>query len=407
MKTLPIKVGGSTVRNLSLVDPADWVGSTSGGSTATISLAKAYKEVGWFRSAVDTRANAIATTPWEVVNAAGKEVWSSKTQVPKQLESIANLNTVLFQAGLSMVMDAGAWFLMVSPEGRKFEGLQYLAPSTMEPIPSAQGIQKWKRTVDGVPGTLNVEDVLYIHVPNPFQEQPVGPSERMSEATAALVAADVLYEIDQFTRKDLKRGLIRPVLIGVPPGTPEKEKNRISDWFKRKFGGTKTAGNFGIVEAGAFETEVFGGGIKDLEAQTLIEIQRGAIVNALRVKASMMQSKDAANRAVSNQDVRSFYTDVVIPDLNRIAHAFNMQLLEGMGYRLAFHPELLEAFQAAELEKAQGVAVLYDKRVTTLNEAREVMDWEKVPGGDEFLPMPTMPTLTALSTNGKRSFRTA
>ncbi len=399
----PLQLHPTSIKGLSLLNPEEWAAGKSG--TTSISTADAYKHVGWFRSALETRASAVVSTPWELTTQAGDVVWSSETEVPPKLDDIANFSTVLYQTELSLLLDGAAFFLKVN-RGAGFDGLQYFTPSSMEPVNTPSGLKAWKRTVGSVKHNIDIEAVLYVQVPNPLQEQPVGPRERMSEAHTALVHANVLRQIDTFTANYLAKGLIRPLAVFVPPGTPETEKNRFRTWLKDTFGGADKAANIGVFESGAVAMETLGEGFAELAADELVSLHRQGIANAFRVPSSMLQSKEAANRSVSEQDVRTFYNGTVTPRLRLIEEAFNRQLFKDMKLRLAFHPERLEAFQSAELEKAGAMATLYEKRIVSLNEARAPFEYDDLgPEGDKFMEAPAAPTF-ALSTNGKsrRSF---
>jgi len=394
---MDLRLTETNIKGLSLVNPADWMKGITGGDT---SIAEAYEKVGWFRSAIELRAAAVVSTPWELLTVSGDVAWSSETEVPASLDSVANLSTMLYYTELSLVLDGVAFFLKVN-RGAGFEGLQYFAPSTMDPVSTASGLVAWTRTVDGRKHAVDADAVLYVHTPNPFQEQAVKPGERMSEGRAALVHANVLRQIDEFTANHLKRGLIKPFAVFVPPGTPEKEKTRFRAFLKATFGGVKKAGEFGVFESGAVEMTTLGEGFSELAPDDLVSLHRQGIANALRVPSSMLQSKEAANRSVSEQDVRTFYNSTVTPRLRLIEEAFNHQLFADMKLHLAFRPERLESFQSAELEKADKVAALYQGGIVSLDEARQVLEFEKLKtGGGEFFVPPT--PAFALSANGKR-----
>jgi phage portal protein BeeE len=404
MKTLTIPHGGNGhaphVKSLSLVNPADWGLSFTGETAALISVGEAYRDVGWFRSAVDTRANAVSSTPWDI-SKGENVVWSHGDPPPDELAWISDFTDILNLTELSLVIDGNAWFLKVE-QGRGVERLQYFAPSTMEPVATRSGVKAWERKVEGSTVMLDPDQVLHVWVKSPFQEQPAKKGDRMSEARAALAHASVLKALDDFTTSDLKSGLIKPVLVRVPVGTPEAEKNRITAWVKEKFAGKNKGGKFGIAELGGLEIDVMGGNINELAAEDLVRIHRNGIATALRVKHSMLQSMEAANRSVSEQDVRSFWDNTVIPRLRLIQAGFNQQLFEPQGYTLMFRPERLEAFQAAELAKAEQVSRLWETGLTTRNEARatiEGLDEIEGPEGDEYF---VAPSPIAVSTTGQR-----
>lgn len=367
-----ISINGRAIKNLSLINPADWALNWTNENVDTISLAQAYRDVGWFRSACDTRANAVMSTPWEIMRGENP-VWDGSGEVPLELEAFGNISSVFYQTALSLLFSGGAWFLKVSETGRRVDRLQYMAPDTIEPILTKKGLLGWERRVEGVPQgePLPPEDVLYVGVSNPFQELPPKKSDRMPEAGAALKHASVLYEIDNFTHNQLKRGLVKPAIVYVPPGTGEAERNRLKAWFSDKFGGAKKSGNFGIVEADAIKLEILGDGLAELGHQELTETHRQGVCSALRVPYYMLLTDSAANRSVAEQAARDFMERVVTPDLRRIERAFNEQLFDMLGYRLVFHPERLEMFQAAELDKADQVATLWTSGLVTRNEARE------------------------------------
>ena len=396
IQTREIVVNGEAIKNLSLISPADWVKALTGTGDDKIGAAEAYKYVGWFRAAFDTRVNAVVTTPWEITrDGAADPVWVSNDNAPAELKWIANLSELLALTEHSLLTDQNAWFNKVGQ--RRIEALQYFAPSTVEPVESTSGTSGWIRRVDGAAQVkFDVDQLVHVRIPNGFQEQAVKHEERMGEATAALSHASVLKAIDDFTNNDLNNGLFRPTVVTVPMNTPEKEVNRLMAWFKRKLtkgGGQTKPDRFAVLASDGVKIETLAANITDLAARELVELHRQGVANAFRVPSSMLESREAANRSVSEQDVRSFYERTVTPRLRIMEAAFNRQLFGPLGMQLKFHPERLEAFQSAELDKADKVATLWTAELVTRNEAREPIDGlDPIDGpmGDEYYT-PTPP----------------
>ena len=400
--TIPISTPDEATKSLSLVNPADWGFAFTNTSTDLISVAEAYRDVGWFRTACDVRANAVVTTPWEIYRLGRDDepVWVSGEEPPKELRELAGFEDVLYLTELSLITSAYAFWLKVD-RGAGFEGLQFFVADSMEPAESTQGTQAWIRSVDGkaLKDVIQPEQLVFLSVPNPFQEQAVKKGERMSEARAALPHATVLKSLNDFAVNDLENGMIRPMVATVPRGTSEPEQERILDKLKAKFTGKKSE-RVAVVEAGAIAFDYPGASLNDLAADDLYRIHQNGVATSLKVKHSMMQSAEAANRSVSEQDVRTFYTGVVMPRERVIQQAFNRQLFHDLGFRFEFHAERLEAFQTAELEKATQVATLWESGLTTRDEARLPIDGldpvEDGTGGDYFSPVSPI----TLSTNG-------
>ena len=407
LESHPITVNGQAIKNLSLISPADWAKAITGKGQDRITIAEAYKFVGWFRSAMDTRANAIVSTPWEITRE-GKEdpIWVSGDAPPKELKWIANLSTILALTEYSLLTDQHAWFKKVGLN--KIEALQYFAPSTIEPVESEAGTTGWiRRSQGGKPDKLQLDAVVHVSIPNPFQEQTVKREERMGEAVAALGHASVLKALDDFTNNDLNNGIFRPTIVTVPLNTPDSEVTRLTAWLKRKLtrsGGQSSPDRFAVMAADGATIETLAANITDLAAKELVELHRQGVANAFRVPSSMLESREAANRSVSEQDVRGFYERVVMPRERLIESALNSQLFSNMGLQLKFHPERLEAFQNAELAKAGNVNMLWTGGLVTRNEARrpiDGLDEIEGPEGEEYYQAPS-----PLVLNAERAART-
>jgi phage portal protein BeeE len=114
------------------------------------------------------------------------------------------------------------------------------------------------------------------------------------------------------------------------------------------------------------------------------ELRAGAlreIANAFGVPEFYLSS-DVANYATAENYSLTFNEDVIQAELELIETALNDQLLGQVGLRMTFHAERLEVFQKSELAKAQGITELVGAPILSVNEGREMLELDPVPGGD-------------------------
>jgi len=84
----------------------------------------------------------------------------------------------------------------------------------------------------------------------------------------------------------------------------------------------------------------------------------------------------------------AFMANTVVPQARLVAHALNSQLLMPLGYHLEFEPHKTEVMQQSELEKAQAIAIAVGAPVLSVNEGRELLGYEPVPGQDFIAEQP-------------------
>jgi hypothetical protein len=129
------------------------------------------------------------------------------------------------------------------------------------------------------------------------------------------------------------------------------------------------------------DVKQFGYSLDELAMPELKSQAVRQIANAFGVPEYYLSS-DVANFATAKSYDLSFHETVVIAQTNLIETTLNEQLLNPLGLALQFHPERLEVFQEAELQKAQGLAVLVGKPILTMDEARAAIEYEPLPPED-------------------------
>src|SRR5690606_2144596 len=159
-------------------------------------------------------------------------------------------------------------------------------------------------------------------------------------------------------------------LVTLPPGLSETETRRLETWAQRTMSGLKKA--FHVLGVSA-EVKVNSLGqqvpLGDLALPALTDKKREDIATVFGVPHSILFS-NAATYATARQDDLHFYDKTIIPEARRIERALNRQVFIPLGWRLSFRPELLEVYQALEAEKADKLALLYDRGIYSREEVR-------------------------------------
>jgi hypothetical protein len=156
--------------------------------------------------------------------------------------------------------------------------------------------------------------------------------------------------VGDFATMFFERGAIKVTLLTTKGMVVEAERNRLKLWWDRIRG---NAWATEIVNADAVEAVPVGEGLESLDNKEFTKEQREDISTALGVPHSMLFS-NAANYATSQQDKLNFYEDTIIPECSLIAGIMNEQLLEPLGYRLAFDPQELAIFQEDEEQRSSA-----------------------------------------------------
>ena len=346
---------------------------------------EAYQTVPWLYRAAQLRAATLSRMPF------GIEDIESGEDVDEDDPRVTNITKwmtrSLFLAELSRVLYGAAYFLL---ESNRF-GLNttpryipriYVTPQT----DMVQGVTGFGVTF--VKDTVPLNKMVYIWEPNPASEIAPGPAP----AYVALQAAGMLGALDQMTTQYFRGGAVPLTVVEVPASVSPDERNKLENWFVRFAAGIRNAWKFMPVTVGTKFTKI-GSEIKDTTAPDLTAAQRDNVAVALGVPPSVIDGK-SANYATANSEMMGFYLHTVIPSAELIAEAFNVQLFQRAGLRFYFDIDDLEIMQTAQLEQAKSLQDLTGgKAVLSVNEAREILDYDPVPGGDwkEDEPAPAPP----------------
>lgn len=318
-----------------------------------------YVRVPWLNRAVDLRASAVAALPFAIVRENGEEYDTSDDYqnkagcMPNPAETL-----YLVEAALSVL---GRAYLFNLRNSRKSLDLRYLLPTSVEPVMDvANGLTGFMRNVGARTYPLDVEDIVYFWKLDPFVE--LGPGNN-SAGMAALSAAGVVYNVDEFAEKFFERGAIKVTLLTVKGAIQKEERERVKTWWQKVFTGISRAWSTDIVQAEAIEPVVVGEGIKELSDTSLTKEKREDIAAAFGIPMTLLWSTQAGGLGgggVVAQDDFHFYDKTIVPEAKFIAGVLTEQVFKPMGLRFVFRPETLDVFQADEAQRAQAFKTYTD-----------------------------------------------
>jgi len=318
--------------------------------------------VPWLYRAVDLRAGAVASVPYEITDRSGKVV----DPFPNFASLLHNIEAALTIYGYA--------YLFVERSARRVLGLRWLAPQTIRPrVDSTSGLTGFERNLGGQSIALTLDDVVYFWRGNPHAEVEPG----VSPVKAALDAAGIAYNANRFISMFFERGAIGATLLTVEGNPPDTDLKRLEAWWRRMLSGVRNAFNAAAVRASVKPVQV-GYPLDQMEIETLFGEVRNQICTALGVPQTMLE--DAANYATAVEHRKSFYSETVLPECQLIESEINRQLLDKLGLSLQFHPERLEVFQDDETDKATAIVNLVGAGIMTVNEARQWL------GLEEYVP---------------------
>lgn len=304
-----------------------------------------YQKVPWLNRGVELRADAIGSLPFSLMK--GDAEFDTSAKWENKVGFLPNPQRLFHLVETSLTITGQAYLHKLRNRVVVLD-LQYWVPTTIAPVITKEaGLVVFGRNVGGGTISIPIEDMIYFWPPDSYVE--VGPAQT-SPAMAALNAAGVLYNVDEFASGYFKRGMIKATLLTLGSTTAEPERKKLKAWWKRVFSGIGNAWQTEVVNADVTPVTL-GEGIKELSDVELTGEKREDISTALGVPQAKLFS-NAANYATAGVDDLAFYKETIVPRAEFIASVLNEQLFEPMGYHLKFKPETLDVFQVDEQQRS-------------------------------------------------------
>lgn len=356
IKTIPISAYPEAAWRLVL--------GVSDGTEGELGPHSAYAKVPIVYRCVRLRAKALQRIPFALLK--------GKRDITENADGmlLMQLTKLLYQFEASLCVYAAAYALKQKGRLSGVPSLRWVTSAAITPkYDEQQGLKEFERRLGKDKQTLRPEELVYCWLP--VLDKDIGPG--VAPVAVALKAAGVLNNLDIFLDGFFDRGALRVTLLTVEGNPPDREIQKLESWWKKVVGGVKNA--FASVGVRANVKPVtIGDSLRDTVDATLTDAKTMQVLEAMEVPASIALP-GAANYATARQDWINFYEATIIPEAEQIIGSVNDQWLEPMlGLRMELHPERLEVFQAAELEKAGTLVSLSGGSVITQNEARAQLE---------------------------------
>lgn len=333
-----------------LMGDTGWIAS---GSDEPLSddVRRYYEYVGLLYRCTHIRADSLSKVPWAIVDDSDRTLWEKGQPCPPQLLWMKRLPRLLHKSEAALSLSSQAYWHK-ERNRVKMTGLRWFAPIATAPWWDARlGLTHFERNIGIGIERFPPEEIVYLRYEHPLHET----LRDRSPAEAAMKAAGVLYNVDQFVANFFERGAVKATLLTVK-GNPDKTaKADLKAWWKRVMSGIKNAFAAEVINADGVTPVVVGEGIQELSNTDLTGEKRDDVAITLGVPLSMVFS-DAANYATATQDEKNFYNSTIVPDCELMAEQVNEQLLEPLGLHLVFRPETMDVYQTDENERAQSFA---------------------------------------------------
>jgi HK97 family phage portal protein len=227
------------------------------------------------------------------------------------------------------------------------------------------------------------EEVVHIKWFNPYnQYRGLGPAQAIgTDLSSEKYAAE-------WNRNFFYNSAVPGALLIYPENVPDTELERIKEQWNVQYRGVDKAHKLGIL-SGKPEFKITMPTQKDMEFEKLRKMNRDNILGAFGMPTSIMGVEDVGSRARAEADEYIFSKRVVLPRLIRFREAINEQLcpLFGDDIEVDFDDPVPENQELNLMIAKQGK----DARILTANEARELLGFDPIEGGDELDELPPPP----------------
>ena len=345
----------------------------------------AYREVGWYRRALDLRMNGVAMCPFDVRR--GDDVVFDETTyatigASDRLAAV-NIFPLLPQLILDMDKHGSAYAILDTDVFGYKRVWRRLHPASMIPRYNMRTgelthFERYTRGTREEPNKqrFELDEVLWLWMPSDNSENKPGSGVGYT----ALLAATVLANKDKFGAYFFERGAINPTIVsvkGLSTSSPDVQKKTMG-LLQRLMGGIRNA--FKIIPLDAeVDVKTLMQNLKDMSLDSLTTQQREEIATTLGIPHSILFS-NAANFATAGQDDINFYDKTILPLCHIVlAPQLNEQLFSKAGMSVQWVKSRLEVFQKQESEKAYALATLYDRGFLDANVILEQLGLETLP----------------------------
>lgn len=310
----------------------------------------AYEKVPMYYRAINLRADALGTVPYELLRAG----------LPVDYPFSTPLENLIQQTERALMLVGRAFWLRLY-RGRVLYGFQFINPRSVEVTFHPEMMSgadyltglRFTQKIDGqVHATWTAADIVYFHEPSIKNDI----NEEVSPARVALQSAQLAYYLERFASAFFEHGAQPALVLSLDKSITPPELERMKSHWTRY---VENVGN-------AFKTFFFRGQVNaqivtfPLDQMDMVPIQERAVMNIVStfgVPRTMIEAS-AANYATADSDRQSFWRETIVPRLAFYERVLNEQLFRTLKYQFKFLPEKLDVFQVDEAARANSLVLL-------------------------------------------------
>lgn len=281
---------------------------------------------------------------------------------------------------------AGDAFWYLERNGKSIENIRILIPDQVEIEFNDPGNDslirdyKYIDTVDNkrVEVIYQPQDIIHFKKPNP--RNPFRGKGAV-EALADTIDADNLANLTQ--SNFFEKGAISNFVLTTDANLTQDQLKRLKAEFRSAYTGARNA----------YSTMIFGNGLKpsdigfsnrDMQFLDILEWYRDKIMIGFGNTKASIGIIDDVNRASFAESHAAWLNSTVKPDMDAIVNTINEFLVPKFGDRLILgYKNPIQEDRTADVKEASD---LKKAGIITINEAREIVDFDPVDGGDIFAP---------------------
>jgi HK97 family phage portal protein len=325
--------------------PSGWL-DTLNRSGKLYSPADAYRMVPMLYRAVNLRADALSSVPFQLTRNGEPVEWPWKMNFPQLIKDTER----------SLLIYGAAYWLRVV-KGRTMTGFVCLNPanttwffdqSKADIYEPYRGME-WSQTMNGrLYGPWTIDEIVYFREPSFVDD--VGPG--LPPAAVALQHAQLSHYLTAFATAFFQGGAQPVTVMNLPEYTDSAEVERFSaDINAKAGGGIMNAFKYLFLRSPDLKVTQLTPDINTMQMPELSERTITAVAATLGVPRTMLEAS-AANYATADSDRQSFWRETIVPRLNMYEAVINSQLLNPLKYEFSFQPETMDVFQTDEAARA-------------------------------------------------------
>lgn len=280
---------------------------------------------------------------------------------------------------------AGDSFWYISGKGPNVQGIYLLQPDKVEikfgDVSEGQRViiaYQFTDTVNGKPidKTYDAEEIIHHKVPNPKN-----PYRGLGKVEVAADAIDTDTFAMEANKQLFRRGLISNFVLTTPNKLTDEQLKQLHAEFKSSFQGVENA----------FKVPIFGSDLKpqtvqmtnrDMQFLDQQEWLRDKITSIWGNNKAVIGVTDDVNRANAEESTLQWKRTTVRSEMKAICDTLNEFFVPRFGINLVLgFKDPVPEDETAKIEKSTK---LKNSDLITLNEAREIISYDPIKGGDEF-----------------------